>query len=299
MGKKSELIPIEPAKNLPLVDCHCHLPYGSKSNNEKDVLTYQRFLNNNGKFLISCSIDKKTLLEIQKFKDGKQNIYLAAGWAPQTVTYTPESRHISDFTDWLEFIKNNVEDYVGIGEIGLDFHHAKTLEKREKQIEIFTKIISETKHLNRPYIIHLRNAGSNELDPKNPKHEYNQPDAVNKIMVKIFEEQEISFNKVMLHCFSGPKEWGRKLSELGFYISVPSSAYGFKRWRASIEDISLDQLLTETDSPFQHPFQFGGDNEPANVNHSIAAIAYIKQLQQEVVAENVVNNAKKFFKINH
>lgn len=298
MGKKSEFIPIEPMENLPLVDCHCHLPYDLKKNSANNDQTLHNFFANNGQFLISCSVDKKSLKLIQTFQEKKKNIYLAAGWAPQTVTYMAETQHSKEFKEWLEFLKNNSDDIVAIGEIGLDFHHAKTLEKREKQIAIFQQIVTDTKDLKRPYVIHLRNPSANDVDLKNPQHEFNQPDAVNKIITKIFKEEKIPFNRVMLHCFSGPQDWGAKFASSGYYLSVPSSAYGFKRWRSNIEGIPLENLLTETDSPFQHPYQFGGNNEPANVKYSVAAIAFVNQTQQAKVAEIIIKNAKKFFNIS-
>ena len=85
---------------------------------------------------------------------------------------------------------------------------------------------------------------------------------------------------------------------MGFYISIPSSAYGFKRWRRNIQGVSLNKLLTETDSCFQHPISMGGYNTPANVKYSVAAIAFVNDIEQQEVAQIVLGNAKKFFGIS-
>ncbi|GAH53416.1 unnamed protein product, partial [marine sediment metagenome] len=82
-----------------------------------------------------------------------------------------------------------------------------------------------------------------------------------------------------------------------YYVSIPSSAYGFKRWRRNIKGIPLDKILTETDACMQHPFKMGAFNTPANVKYSIAAIAYVNNIKQKEVADQVLKNAKKLFGI--
>ena len=42
----------------------------------------------------------------------------------------------------------------------------------------------------------------------------------------------------------------------------------------------------------------GGFNEPANVKYAVAAIAYVNEMEQQEVAEKVLENAKKFFGIS-
>ena len=174
--------------------------------------------------------------------------------SPQTVTYTESETHEIEFQQWLEFLFSNPDDYLGIGEIGLDFHHAKTIDSRVRQIEIFTNIIEATKSLNKPYILHVRNPGPNDRDLDNPDHEYNGPDVVNKIIIEILNREQIPPSHVIWHCFSGPPDWGIRLAAEGYYLSVPSSAYGFKSWRNNIQGVALEQLLTETDSRSQHPY---------------------------------------------
>ncbi len=146
-------------------------------------------------------------------------------------------------------------------------------------------------------MIHVRNPGQNDTDRYHPDHPYNEPDSVNTIILKILEEEGILPHEVMWHCFSGPKEYGVKLAEKGYYLSVITSAYGQKRWRNYTKDVPIENLLTETDSPFQHPYQFGGFNTPNHVKYSIAAIAESHSMDQKVIANKIFENAKKFFNI--
>ena len=111
----------------------------------------------------------------------------------------------------------------------------------------------------------------------------------------ILEEEKIPPKNVMWHCFSGPEEWGEMLADRGYYISIPSSAYGFKKWRRNIKGIPIDNLLTETDASYQHPIKIGAFNEPLNVKFAIAAIAFVNNMDQSTVAEQILENARKFF----
>ena len=117
-------------------------------------------------------------------------------------------------------------------------------------------------------------------------------------ITKILEEEGIAPERVQWHCFSGPQEWGPKLAEKGYYISIPSSAYGFNRWRRNIKGVPLENLLTETDSCFQHPFKMGAFNTPTNVKYALAAIAYVNEMEQQEVAERILGNAKRFFGVS-
>jgi len=101
----------------------------------------------------------------------------------------------------------------------------------------------------------------------------------------------------MWHCFSGPDPYGLTLSKQGYILSVPSSAYGINRWRKVTQNSSLDSLVTETDSYYQHPYLRGPVNIPSNVRYSIAAIAYSHNNSQKEVSAITVKNAQKFFNL--
>jgi len=101
----------------------------------------------------------------------------------------------------------------------------------------------------------------------------------------------------MWHCFSGPEDYGRTLPNQGFILSVPSSAYGFNRWRRATKFTPLESLVTETDSYYQHPYKRGPINVPSNVRYSIAAIAYSHNTSQKLVSEKTVENAINFFNL--
>ncbi len=296
---KKKNIPV-PEDNLKFIDVHCHLPFPRPKNDQlpSDKEQYLSYFKMGGQFLITSSIDMNTLNIIINFmKKFDKNFGFTCGWAPQTVTYTPKTKYNSEWRNWIDYIQNNSEKYLGIGEIGLDFHHAKTLEKRNDQIKEFRKIIELTKELNKPYILHVRNAAKHEFDKQHPEHRFNKEDAANKTILNILKEFNIEPKKVMWHCFSGPAEYGKTLSDQGFMLSVPSSAYGFERWRKVTKFSPLESLLTETDSYYQHPFKRGPINVPSNVKYSISAIAYSHKVSQQLVSEKTIENAIDFFNL--
>jgi TatD DNase family protein len=297
MGK-NRTISIEPVSNLPLIDCHCHFPWHIPPKNMEESYEeqYTRFFQDGGRYLISSSVDWHTLKTIQNFQLSHDNIGLTAGWAPQTVTFTPETEHNSEFSRWIQFVCESPDSYLGIGEIGLDFHHAKTLAEREKQITIFSEILRKTKHLQKPYILHVRNASPSDIDPDNQDHTFNAPAAANETILHILEEHVILPEKVMWHCFSGPKEWGLRLAKQGYYLSAITSAYRNNKMRGVTADVPLNRLLTETDSHWQAPLRYNDYNTPRNVKYTVVALAHSHQgVSQKEVALQVLKNAKKFF----
>lgn len=291
----------EPEDGLKFIDVHCHLPFPRPKKNNRlpsDEEQYRDYFKIGGIYLITSSIDNTTLELILNFIKNKQKIGFTCGWAPQTVTYTPKAQYRGKWDKWVNFISNNPEKFLAIGEIGLDFHHAQTLEKREKQVSELKKIFEITKNFDKPYVLHVRNAAEREFDRENPKHRYNKRDGATKEILNIIKEFKINPEKVMWHCFSGPDEYGVILPKKGFKLSVPSSAYGNSRWRNGTKNSPLDALLTETDSYYQHPYLRGPINVPSNARFSIAAIAYSHNVSQKIVSEKTIENAKKFFNLD-
>ncbi|MFX1531281.1 MAG: TatD family hydrolase [Promethearchaeota archaeon] len=293
------LIP-QPEEKLKFIDIHCHLPFPRPKNDQlpSNQEQYNNFFRLGGQYLITSTINVDTLnLTLLFIKEGYKNFGFTCGWAPQTVTYTPKDKYEAEWEKWIDYVLNHTKEFLAIGEIGLDFHHAKTLEKRNKQIFVLKQIFELTKDIDKPYVLHVRNAAEHEFDRENPKHRFNKSDGANKEILKIINEFNISPKKVIWHCFSGPEEYGRTLTNQGFIISVPSSAYGFNRWRKVSKNTPLGSIVTETDSYYQHPYKRGPINVPSNVRYAIAALAYSHNVTQESVSKITVENAINFFNL--
>jgi TatD DNase family protein len=296
----SKLNTPRPIEGLQFADVHCHLPW-TEGRRDPTLPTPEKQLQNfraiGGQFLITSSIDMKSasiMLEFCKKHDG---VYLACGMAPQTVTYTEETKYQADFKKWKSFVEKNLDDISCFGEIGLDFHHAKTIEKRIKQINELKNIFSFLAGKEKPIMLHVRNAGPGDMDHQNPNHSYNDDDGATRNILKILNQYNISPKSVMFHCYSGPISMNQELSKMGFTFSIPSSSFGFNKWNKIANNLPLDQVVTETDSPFQHPELMKPVNVPSNARFAIATLAHLNKKNQEEVAEIVLKNARAFFNL--
>ena len=104
-----------------------------------------------------------------------------------------------------------------------------------------------------------------------------------------------------MHCFTGSKEFAKKLLDLGFFISI-SGIITFKNisyLHEVVLSIPSEKLLVETDSPYLAPIPFRGKkNEPSYIIHTIEKLAKIKNIQKETLINYTTNNFRKLFNLN-
>ena len=173
--------------------------------------------------------------------------------------------------DWIEKHRNNC---VAIGEVGLDYNWQEFTKHKNSQIKNFEKTITLAKKIEKPLIIHSRKA---ELDA-----------------IAILEKHQCK--NVVMHCFNGKKSLIKRGIENGWLFSVPPVITRLEHFKMLVKMVPLKQLLTETDSPYLSPVA-ETRNEPANIAITIKEIAKIKNLDEEKIAEQIFNNAKKIFNI--
>lgn len=177
-----------------------------------------------------------------------------------------------DLDSELKWIEKNKSSCIAIGECGLDYNWTKDESLKEKQKEIFEKVIKLALKIDKPLIIHSRKAESDALD--------------------ILEKMKTK--KVILHCFSARKSLIKRGIGLGYFFSIPPVITRLEHFKMLAELVPLDKILTETDSPYLSPVA-GERNEPANVRFTIKEIARIKNLSEEEVAEQIWKNAENLF----
>ena len=179
---------------------------------------------------------------------------------------------------WIESLAAHPK-VVGIGETGLDYHWDKS--PKDVQQEVFRKQIRLAKKVNLPIIIHNRDATAD--------------------VVRILKEENAEQVGGIMHCFGGSVETAKECISMNFLISL-GGPVTFKNARMPKEvatEISLDNLLIETDAPYLAPHPFRGKrNEPAYVTLVAEEIAKLKGLSIEEVAMATTKNALKIFKID-
>lgn len=163
-------------------------------------------------------------------------------------------------------------DYTGIaavGEIGLDYHYSP--ETRAAQIDLFARQLELATALDRPVVIHTRDADDDTLGVL----------------------REIRARGI-IHSFTGSPAFGRALLDLGFFISL-SGIVTFRaadNVRETARIIPDDRLLIETDTPFLAPVPKRGQaNEPAFVAHTARFLAELRQTTLEKLAAVTTRNA--------
>jgi TatD DNase family protein len=256
---------------MKLVDSHAHL---NMENYKKDLDEVIARAKEKGivKVLV-VGIDRKTgekaLALKEKFKDF---IEVALGFHPHEVKNIKEADY-----SWL---KENIEKALAVGEIGLDFY--KEYSPRELQFEHFEKLLNLARGAKKPVVLHLR--GNAEFWD------------VALSFLKTYQDL-----KMVFHCFTA--DWGvaKRLLEFESLISIPGvvtypTAYEL---REAVKNIPLDRLLLETDCPFLSPQPVRGKrNEPAYLVYTAEAIAELKGLPVEEIAEQTTKNFFRFFEIN-
>jgi TatD DNase family protein len=105
--------------------------------------------------------------------------------------------------------------------------------------------------------------------------------------------------KGIFHCFSGNVEQAKKIFKLGFYIGL-GGVVTFKNGGLDkvLEEITLDNSVLETDSPYLAPVPHRGKrNEPSYIPLIASKVAALTNRSVEEVRTVTSQNAMNLF--NH
>ena len=177
----------------------------------------------------------------------------------------------------LEHVRSWLDkrDFVAIGEIGLDFYWDKTF--THQQYEAFDIQMQWALELNRPIVIHTRNA---------------MQETINR--VKPFAQKGL---KGIFHCFSGSTESAKQIIDLGFLLGIGGViTYKNAGLPEVLENVNLEHLVLETDAPYLTPVPFRGKrNESSYLSFIITKLAEVKGISEEEVARITTLNAEMIF----
>ena len=252
-----------------LIDSHCHLEYEPLFQNLQNVV--DRAAKNNIKFLLTISTTNKAFDKILKIVEKYKNVYGTYGIHPHE---SKNNKGIKCF-EILKKIKLN-KKIIGIGETGLDFYYNHS--DRDIQITSFKEHIKASQESNLPIIVHTRAAEEETF----------------KILNEEFKKKKF---KILIHCFTGSKDFAKKLIDIGSYISA-SGIITFKKssdLANTFKEIPNERVLVETDSPYLSPDPLRGKtNEPSHLIHTVRFLAKIKNLNENRLSEIT---SKNFFNL--
>jgi len=181
---------------------------------------------------------------------------------------------------YLELAKES--KVVAIGESGLDFYHLEPGMK-EKQHQAFQVMIDIANKVKKPLMLHVRNGKEAGLF------------AYKEAYSTLKEQSKVLAN---LHFFAGSIEEAKPFLDLGYSFSFTGAITFGTNYQEIIRYLPLDRIMSETDCPYVTPIPYRGErNEPIRVIEVVKAIAAIRGQDLEIVANQLLENARSFFKI--
>lgn len=246
------------------LDSHCHINDEAFKDDLEEVLD-RMLINKVTKAMIVCVLleDYDRTLNIKK--DGIE-FKKAIGVYPEYTDMDDET-----FNKYVELMKQ----CDAVGEIGLDYHWYK--DTKDKQKELFIKQIHIANDLNKPIIVHAREALGDTFD--------------------ILKENRC---RGVLHCYSGSAEMAKEFVKMGYYISIggPITWKNAKEPIEVVKSIPLDHLLIETDCPYLTPAPNRGKrNEPSNVVYTAKKIMEELNIDEESFLNQINKNYDSLFNI--
>jgi TatD DNase family protein len=222
------------------------------------------------KKLLTISTSYESFDRIKNIIQKDEMIYGTIGIHPHETT---KNKITSDI-----IVKNITENekIIGIGETGLDFYYNNS--DKNDQINSFKEHIEASIKTNSPLIIHSRDAEVETFE-----------------ILSKYKNQNL---KILMHCFTGSKDFAKKLLTLNAFFSA-SGIITFKNsleLQETFKFLPLDRILIETDSPFLAPVpNRGKKNEPSFIDYTAQKLADIKSISKSEIANLTTNNFNKLF----
>jgi TatD DNase family protein len=161
---------------------------------------------------------------------------------------------------------------LAVGETGLDFY--RNYAPHDRQAELFARHLELADEIGKPVVVHSR--------------------AADEETARALEGFD---GTVILHCFSSPGLLVPAL-ERGYYVSFAGNVTfpNAGALRAAAREVPADRILAETDTPYLAPQPVRGrPNEPANVVHTIRALAAARDEDADDLAARIDANATAAF----
>jgi TatD DNase family protein len=245
-----------------VIDTHAHLDAGDVD--PAEVLRRAREAGVRRVIAVGSGIDScRAALAVAEREEG---VFAALGIHPHQAGGS-EAERLDELRDLLGEPKA-----VAVGETGLD--HYRDYAPHDAQRALFEAQLAVAEELVKPVVIHSRAADADTVAALN------------------------GFGgTVVLHCFSSPGLLDPAL-ERGWYVSFAGNvtypnAYDL---RAAARAVSAERLLVETDSPYLSPQpRRGRPNEPANVVHTVEALAAARGEEPDRLAAQIDANADAAF----
>ena len=252
-----------------LVDSHCHLDYLARDGDLADVLVRAR--NAGVSPMVTISTKLREFDTVRAIAEAEPDVFCSVGVHPHEAEAQPDTT-TAQLVDLARHPKA-----IGIGETGLDYFYEHS--PRQVQRDVFRAHIAAARETGLPLIVHTRDAEDDTIEI-------------------VEDEMGKGAFPGLIHCFSGTQRLADRMLAAGFSISI-SGIVTFKKaeeLRDVVRNVPLDRILVETDSPYLAPVpKRGKRNEPAFTAHTAAAVAELKGVSVEELAEVTTGNFRRLF----
>lgn len=252
-----------------IIDAHIHFDMYKATEQE---IILKELHEQNVESLISVSnhlASSKNNLQIS-LKDNR--IKPCFGYHPEQELPTEE-----ELSKLLNFIEENQEYMVAIGEVGLPYYlrqENKNL-KSERYIELLEIFISTAAKYNKPIVLHA---------------------VYEDVPIALQLLEKYSIQKAHFHWFKGDIKAMEQMAENGYFISFTPDIIYEDEIRSIALKYPIKQIMVETDGPW--PFEGSFKNEltqPQMIHKSIKELAKLKQFEIEDVVHVLYENTKSFY----
>lgn len=257
-----------------LVDSHCHLDrLDLTAYNGNLTLALEAAKKIGVEHILCVSIDKENVKKVIEIADSYPNISASVGAHP-----TEDATLDLTYDELIELAAH--PRVIAIGETGLDYY--RSTGDLTWQQDRFRRHIRAAKKMNKPLIVHTRDAREDTL--------------------RILREEQAEDVGGVLHCFTENWEMAEQAIAMNFYISLSGiiTFHNANALREVAKQVPLDKLLIETDAPYLAPVPYRGKpNEPAYVYHVAVALAQLHNVTLEEIAKRTTENFFNLFKCNN
>ena len=254
-----------------MIDSHCHLDHEPVISNLSNVIQRSKDVGIKKLLTISTSIDSFSKIKQLIHKD--DIIYGTVGIHPHE-----SDKNVLTSSELVQNFNEN-DKIIGIGETGLDFYYNNS--DKLDQTMSFEEHINASIELDMPLIIHSRNAEEETFQ-----------------ILNNYKHHKL---KILMHCFTGSKNFAKRLLDLDAYFSA-SGIITFKNsleLQDTFKFIPMEKTLIETDSPYLAPVpNRGKKNEPSFVKFTAEKLAQIKNVTVSELIDATTKNFNKLFNLS-